>query len=105
MKRIMILMLIITFISACEDKLDILPVGSLTPNEQFSTPEGVETALLAVYADQALYELRLHPIEVYGNMGMGLHISTPEWHLALDGEFTPVLSTDIWERSYGPIAI
>jgi len=104
MKRILLIVFSILILSGCEEQLDILPVGNLTSNEQFATPQGVETALLAVYADQPLYELRLHPIEVYGNMGMGLHISTPEWHLALEGEFTPRLSTDIWERTYGPIA-
>lgn len=105
MKKLLLIISMTSLLFSCEDQLNILPIGNQTPNVQFATPEGVESALLAVYMDQGLYELRFHPIEVYGNMGMGLSIATPDWHSALQGDFKPTLSTDIWERTYAPIAL
>lgn len=101
---ILILMALGLGMFSCEEQLDILPIGTNTPNEQMATAEGTEAALLACYSDQNLHELWLNSLDAYGDMGMNLSVATPLWQLGRAGNWVPSHSTNIWDRTYPEIA-
>lgn len=104
MNKIYAIIIALLLTTACQEKLDILPIGNLTPNEQMATPEGAEAVLLSAYQDQNLHELWLNSLDIYGDMGMGLSIAIPSWHSAVAGEWPPALSSSLWSRTYPQIA-
>ncbi|MGC9344096.1 MAG: RagB/SusD family nutrient uptake outer membrane protein [Bacteroidales bacterium] len=94
----------IFLLTSCEDFFDnIQPIGQQTEADQFATQEGAELVLLGAYNAQAMYELDLYVLDVYGDLGMGLSVSAPSWHSAIKGNFLPSESGGIWYRYYAKI--
>ncbi|MGC9344484.1 MAG: RagB/SusD family nutrient uptake outer membrane protein, partial [Bacteroidales bacterium] len=90
--------------SSCEDFFDdIQPIGQQTEADQFATQEGAELVLLGAYNAQAMYELDLYVLDVYGDLGMGLSSSAPSWHSAIKGNFLSSETGGLWHRYYSKI--
>ena len=105
MNKLLVLSLLLFLAgNACQEQLTVFPIGSNTPQEQMASAAGVEAVLLNCYRDQALYELWMNSIDVYGNQGMGLSIAVPNWLLALEGNWVPLNSEALWSRTYPTIA-